>query len=149
MADRAASRGSSDGIHRPILEASMGGARAVLEADLSESGRWRPDIGNPASGASLVESWAARAQERFPRPRTSGEALSFPGVDLELCARCRTASVADTHAHQVSTDTGQSTATESTGGAAGRSPYQVVQFGFGPARRQCATDAKGTCGGRN
>src|SRR5215472_8223964 len=149
MADRAASRGSSDGIHGAILEAGMGGARAVLEADLSESGRCRPDVGNPASGASLVESWSARAQERFSRRRTSGEAIGFPGADLELCARCRTAFVADTDAHQVSTDAGQSTAAESTGGTAGRSPYQVVQFGFGPARGQCTTDAEGTGGGRN
>src|SRR5262249_16654420 len=113
MADRAASRGSSDGIHGAILEAGMGGARALLEAVLSESGRCRPDVGNPASGASLVESWSARAQERFSRRRTSGEAIGCPGADLELCARCRTAFVADTDAHQVSTDAGQSPFAES------------------------------------
>jgi hypothetical protein len=85
-----------------------------------------------------------RAQERFSRRRTAREGLSFPGADLELCARCRTASVANTDAHQVSTDAGQGTAAEPTGGAPGRSPYQVVQSGFGPARRQCATDAART-----
>jgi hypothetical protein len=41
------------------------------------------------------------------------------------------------------------TAAQSTGSTAGRSPYQVVQFGFGPARRQCPTDAEGTGGRRN
>src|SRR3989442_11863422 len=36
-------------------------AGAVLEADVSESGRCRPDVRNTASGASLVQSRAARA----------------------------------------------------------------------------------------
>ena len=83
---------------------------------------------------AFVQSWTARAEERFSRRRTSREAVGFPGADLELRARCRTASVADPHAQQVSTDACQSTSAESTGGIAGRSPYQVVQFGFGPAR---------------
>jgi 4-amino-4-deoxy-L-arabinose transferase-like glycosyltransferase len=97
-------------------------AGGVLEAELSESGRCRPGVRKSPSGASLVESRAAGAQERFSRRGTSGEALSFPGADLKLCARCRTAFVADTDAHQVSTDAGQSRFAESTGGTAGRSP---------------------------
>ena len=32
---------------------------------------------------------------------------------------------------------------------AGRSPYQVIQFGFGSARRKCTADAAGLGGGRN
>ena len=44
-----------------ILEARLGSAGAVLEADVSESGRCRPDVRNTASGASLVQSRAARA----------------------------------------------------------------------------------------
>jgi len=43
----------------------------------------------------------------------------------------------------------KSPAAESTGSTTGRSPYQVVQFGFGPARRQRPTDAAGTSGRRN
>src|SRR5262244_4434863 len=64
--------------------------------------RNRPDVGNPASGAGLVQSWSARAQERLSRCGTSGKAACVSGADLELCARYRTASVANTHAHKVS-----------------------------------------------
>src|SRR5215469_10737859 len=101
MVDRAASRGSSDGIHGAILEAGMGGARAALEADLSEAGRCRPDVGNPASGASTVESWTAGAQERLSRWRAFGETAGVSRADLELRARCRTAPMADLDAHEV------------------------------------------------
>jgi hypothetical protein len=46
---------------RAILEARLGSAGALLEADVSES-RWcKPDVRNTASGASLVQSRAARA----------------------------------------------------------------------------------------
>ena len=44
-----------------------GSAGTILEADLSEPGRRRPDVWNTASGASLVQSRAAWAQDRFPR----------------------------------------------------------------------------------
>src|SRR5215469_5168138 len=149
MADRAASGRSGNGIHRAILEAGLGKAGAVLEANLREAGRSRPDVGNPTSGASLVQSWAARAQERLSRRRASSEAARIAGTSLEFRARCRTTPVADPHSHAVSTDTGQSTAAESTRGTARRSPYQVVQFGFRPTGRQCTTDAEGTSGRRN
>src|SRR5215831_8544050 len=138
-----------ESIHRAILEAGLGNAGAVLEANLREAGRSRPDVGNPTSSASLVQSWAARTQERLSRCRAFSEAAGIAGAHLELRARCRTMPVADTHAHTVSTNAGKGTSAESTGGTAGRSPHQVVQFGFGPAGRQCTTDAKGTGGGRN
>src|SRR6266478_4035811 len=104
MAHRAAGRGSSDGIDRAVLEACLGSAGAILEADVSESGGCGPDVGNTASGASLVQSRAARAQDRFSRRRTSGEAARITGASLELRARCRTTPVANTHPHKVSTD---------------------------------------------
>src|SRR5215468_12480517 len=138
MADRAASRGSGAGIHGPILETA-----------LSTSGRCRENVGNTPSRAGVVQSRAARTQERFSRRGTFGEAVGLAGADFELRARCRTASLADTDAHQVSTDAGSGAVAEPTGGAAGGGAYQVVQFSFGPARRQCTTDAKGTGGGRN
>src|ERR1700746_821253 len=144
MAQRAAGRRNGDGIHGPILEAGLGSTGAVLEAGPSESGRCREDVGNTPSGASVVQSRTARAQERFSRRRALSEAARIAGASLELCTRCRTAPVADTPAHPVSTDACQKTSAESTGGTTGRSPYQVVQFGFGPAGRQCTTDAART-----
>src|SRR5712664_3514859 len=60
--------------------------------------------GNTASGASLVQSRAARAQDRFSRRRTFGEAAGITGASLELRARCRTTPVANTNPHKVSTD---------------------------------------------
>src|SRR5262245_25261734 len=149
MADRAARRGSGDGIHGPILETALERTRRVLETNLSTSGRCRENVGNTPSGAGVVQSWAARAQEGFSRRATFGEAVGLPGADLELRARCRTASLADTHAHQVSTDAGQSPSAESTGGTAGRSAYQVIQSGFRSARCQCTTNAAGAGRRRN
>src|ERR1700716_72189 len=48
MAHRAAGRGSGDGIDRAILEACLGSAGAILEGDVSESGRWKADVGDPS-----------------------------------------------------------------------------------------------------
>src|SRR3981189_351708 len=45
MAHRAAGRGSGDGIDRAILEACLGSAGAILEGDVSESGRCKADVG--------------------------------------------------------------------------------------------------------
>src|SRR5690348_13638857 len=61
VAQRAADRRSSDGINRAILEARLGSAGAILEAEVSESGMCRPDVRNTASGTSLVQSRATRA----------------------------------------------------------------------------------------
>src|SRR5262249_16507598 len=91
MADRAASRGSGDRIHGPILETAVERTGTVLETDRSTWGRCRENVGNTPSGAGVVPSWAARAQERFSRRATFGEAVGLPGADLELRARCRTA----------------------------------------------------------
>src|SRR5258708_25993483 len=70
MAHRAAGRGSGDGIDRGVLEACLGSSGEILEADVSESGGCGPDVVNTASGASFVQSRAARAQDRFSRRRT-------------------------------------------------------------------------------
>jgi hypothetical protein len=53
---------------------------------------------------ALSKSRAARAQDRFSRRRTFGEAARITGASLELRARCRTTPVANTHPHKVSTD---------------------------------------------
>src|SRR5437660_4506944 len=103
MANRAAGGGSSDGIHRAILETGLGSDGEVLEVKLCEAGRCGPDVGNSPSGASLVQSWAAGTQERLPRCRTFAEAVGVSGADLELRAQWRTASVADRDAHKVPT----------------------------------------------
>jgi hypothetical protein len=87
-----------------ILEACLGSAGAILEGDVSESGRCRPDVGDTTSGTSLVQSRAARAQDRFSRRRTFGEAARITGASVELRARCRTTPVANTNPHKVSPD---------------------------------------------
>src|SRR6266446_3540855 len=99
MAARAAGRGSSHGIDRAILET---------------------DVGSATSCAGAVQSRAARAQAGFPRCRATGEAASGTGADLELCAQCRTATVADGDAQKVPVDSRPGAITEPTGGSAGR-----------------------------
>src|ERR1700732_4208115 len=86
MANRAAGRGSSNGIHRAILETGLGSDGEVLEAKPGEAGRCVPDVGHTPSGASLVQSWAAGTQERLSRCRTFAEAAGVSGADLELRA---------------------------------------------------------------
>src|SRR5258707_14594547 len=103
MAHRAAGRGSGDGIGRAVLEACLGSAGAILEGDGSESGRCKADVGDPTSGTSLVQSRAARAQDRFSRLRTFGEAARIPGASLELRARCPTTPLAKTNPHKAPT----------------------------------------------
>ena len=51
-----------------------------------------------------IEPRAAGTQEGFPGCRTPGKATGGPGVDSELCARCRAASVADGDAQEVPVD---------------------------------------------
>src|SRR5215469_7346186 len=149
MADRAASRGSGDGIHGSILETALERTGTVLETELSKSGRCRENIGNTPSGTGVVQSRTAGTQERFSRCGTFGEAVDFPGTDFELCARYRTATVEDTHTHKVSTDAGQSPSAESTGGVAGRSAYQIIQSGLGSVGGQCASYVARASGRRN
>src|SRR5258705_4187631 len=84
MAPRAAGRGSGDGIDRAVLEACLGSAGAILEGDVPESGRCRPDVGDTTSGTSLVQSRAARAQDRFSRLRTFGEAARIQELVLSF-----------------------------------------------------------------
>ena len=57
--------------------------------------------GHTPSGTSLVQSWAAGAQERLSRCRTFAEAAGVSGADLELRAQCRTASLADGDPYKV------------------------------------------------
>src|SRR2546425_10287984 len=104
MVRRAGGRGSGDGVNGAILETGLGRTGTVLEADLPEARRCGPDVRSAASGAGAVESRAAGAEEGFPRCGTTGEAASGPGADLELCARCRTATVADGDAPKVPVD---------------------------------------------
>src|SRR6266404_5188439 len=85
---------------KPVWEA----LERFWEGDVSESGRCKADVGDPTSGTSLVQSRAARAQDRFSRHRTFGEAARITGASLELRARCRTTPVANTNPHKVSTD---------------------------------------------
>src|SRR5216684_509875 len=100
MAGRARRRGSGHGINGPILETSVGSSGEVLEADMREARRRKPQVGNVAFGTSAIQSRAAGAEKGFPRCRTPGG----PGINSELCARCRTASVANGDAEKVSVD---------------------------------------------
>src|SRR6266446_8608166 len=94
MVRRAGGRGRSDGVPSAILETGLGSTGTVLEADLPEAGRCWPDVRSAASGTGAIQSRAAGAEEGFPRCRATGEAARVPGADLELCARYRTATVA-------------------------------------------------------
>src|ERR1700751_2514953 len=105
MAARARGRGSGHGIDGAILETRVGSAGTVLETNTPEAGRRKSEVRNVAFGAGAVQSRATGTQEGFPRCRTSGEAAGGPGIDSELCARCRAASVADSDAEKVPIDT--------------------------------------------
>src|SRR5580700_3882268 len=94
MAGRTEDPGSGHGIHSAVLETSVANAGAVLESRVPKVGRSWSDVWNAASRAGAVESRAAGAQERLRRRRTSPQAVGGPGAHHELCARCRTASLA-------------------------------------------------------
>src|SRR5215471_3612484 len=104
MDDRAAGRGSGYGIYSSILDSGLGCAGATLATSVSETGRCRADVGHIASCASLVQSWAARAEEGLSRCGTFGKAADLRGASLELRARCRTAPVAEYHTHKEPAD---------------------------------------------
>src|SRR5215469_9888666 len=104
MAARARSRGNGHGIDGAILETSVGGAGKVLEADTREARRCTPELGNLAFSAGAIQPRTTGTQEGFSRCRTSGKAAGGPGVDSELCARCRTTSMANGDAERISVD---------------------------------------------
>src|SRR6266852_2877224 len=101
MAARTRGRRSSYGVDGPILETSMGNAGKVLEADTREARRRKAEVRNVASGAGGVQSRTTGTQEGFPRCLTPGEAAGVPGIDFELCARCRATFVADGDTQEV------------------------------------------------
>src|SRR5438552_6316860 len=123
MADRAAGRRSSDGIHGAILGTGVGSTGAVLETDLPETRRHWPNLGSATFGASTIESRSTRAQEGFSRCRTFGKATGGQRADPEFCARRRTAIVAHGHTPKVPADPGQGAIAESTGSSARRGSY--------------------------
>src|SRR5215469_8004170 len=104
MDDRAAGRGSGNGIHSKILDTGLGCVGATLAASVSETRGCRADVGHIASGASLIQSWAARTEEGLSRCGTFGKAADLTGANLKFRARCRTAPVAKCHAHKVPAD---------------------------------------------
>ena len=112
MAATAGGRGSRHGINGAILEAGLGSIGTVLETDTPEAGRRTPDIGNSASGARRIQSWAAGTQEGFPRCRTPSEAVGGPRIESELCARPRTEALADGGTPKISADAEPGTVTE-------------------------------------
>src|SRR5258708_2866155 len=126
MAARARGRGSRYGIDGAILETSLGSIGTVLETATPEARRRKPEVRSVAFGAGAIEPRTAGTQEGFPRCRTPGEAAGGPGVDSQLCARCRAASVANGDAEKVPVETRSRAATEPSGVSVGRSPYQVV-----------------------
>jgi len=71
--------------------------------------------------------WTAGTQEGFPGCRTPGEAAGGPGIDSELCARCRVTSMADSYAQEIPVKVRSGAAAEPSGVTFGRGTYQVVQ----------------------
>src|SRR5215469_8169325 len=123
MADRARGRGSRDGIDGTILETRLGNFGTVLETELPKARRRGPDVRNPPSGASTIESWTAWTQKGFPRRRTFGKAAGGRRAGLKFCARYRTAAMADGHTPKVPADTEQSAIAKPTGGSTGGSTH--------------------------
>ena len=104
--------------------------------------------GSVASSAGGVQSRTTGTQEGFRRRRTPGEAARGPGIDSELCARCR-ATFVHGNAPEVPVEVRSDTAAEPIGVSSGRSTYQVVQLRFRSAGPQCPADAQGTRGRGN
>jgi hypothetical protein len=94
-------------------------------------------------GAGTIQSGTTGTQEGFSRCRTPGEATGGPGIDFELCARCRATSVADGDAQEVPVKVRSNTAAEPIGVSSRRSAYQVVQSRLRSAGPQCPADAAG------
>src|SRR5437016_13596180 len=143
MAGRARGRRSSHGVDGPILETSVGSAGKVLEADTREARRRKAEVRNVASGAGAVQSRTTGTQEGFPGCRTPGEAAGGPGIDSELCARCRATFVAYGNAQEVPVEVRSGAAPEPSGVSSGRGPYQVVQLGHRSVGCQCPSYAEG------
>src|SRR5215468_5770944 len=93
---------------------------------------------------STAQSRTAGAEEGFRRCRTPSEAAGGPGIDSELCTRCRAAPVANSNAQEVPVDVRSGAAAEPIGVSSGRGPYQVVKLGHRSVGRQCSAHAEGT-----
>ena len=80
----------------------------ALERYWKPSSQKREGAGKMSGTLHLAQALSNRGrrgtQERLSRCGTFGEAVGFPGADPKLRAGCRTASVANTHAHKVSTN---------------------------------------------
>ena len=94
---------------------------------------WKPTCqkregAGPMSGSlHLAQAQSNRGpqgrKKDFPDAERFGEAARGPRAHLELCARCRTATMANSDAQKVLTDVRPGTVTEPTGESAGRDPY--------------------------
>src|SRR5262245_49401586 len=85
---------------RPVWDA-LEGRLAISPASATRRGTdgWRA-----ASGASAVEPWAARPEERLSGCGTTRETPGRARADSQLRARFDTASLADGHSAQIPTD---------------------------------------------
>src|SRR5258706_3953616 len=122
MAARARGRGIGYGIDGAILETRVGSTGTALETATSEAGGRKSEVRNVTFGAGAVQSRAAGTQERFPRCRTPGEAAGGPGIDSQLCTRCRAASMADGDAPEGSVQPRSRAGSEAEGVDSARRP---------------------------
>ncbi len=95
----------------------------ALETATPEAGGRKPEVGNSAFGTGAIQSRTAGTQEGFPRCRTPGEEAGGSGIDSELCARYRAASVANGDTKEVPVDAGSGEAAEPIGISSGRGPH--------------------------
>src|SRR5215831_5547678 len=95
----------------------------VIDSTVGRSFGEEQQVREVAFGAGTVQSRTARAQERFPRCRTSSEAVSGSGTDSELCARCRTTSVANRNTPEIPADTRSGATEQPIGVSPGRGPH--------------------------
>src|ERR1019366_444583 len=118
MAGPAGGRRSSHGIDRAVLEAGVGNAGAVLEAEAREAGGGRQDVRHVAPVPSQEQPRSARAKERLRRRREDGQAAGGERVGAELRAGSGTAALANGNEAQGPTDAHQGGVQEPTGESA-------------------------------
>jgi len=95
----------------------VGSTGTVLEADLPEAERRRPDVGSTASGAGASRTAGGEgARTTSPTAERLVKRLVAQELILSFVPESRAASVADGNAHQVPADVQQGTVTEPIGG---------------------------------
>ena len=128
-------------VEEVVMESTDAGA--LLAAEASDPRGREPDLRHAPPRTSAVEPRGRRPEERLSGCGTSGQAPRGTGTHLKLCARRRTATLADGDAPQIPDHAQSRAAAQPIGIAAGRSAHQAVQRRHGSLRHQRTTHAAG------